>query len=78
GHNGYKVTGPNGNSIFLPAAGCRYGASLASAGDYGLYWSSTPDETSTQTACYLYFNGGGHLVYWHNRRAGLSVRPVSE
>ena len=23
--NGYKVAGPNGNSIFLPAAGYRYG-----------------------------------------------------
>ncbi|MCD8303544.1 MAG: hypothetical protein LUC86_01770, partial [Prevotellaceae bacterium] len=28
GHAGYKVTGPNGNSIFLPAAGWRYGTSL--------------------------------------------------
>lgn len=25
GFNGYKVAGPNGNSIFLPAAGYRYG-----------------------------------------------------
>ncbi len=40
GHSGYKVTGPNGNSIFLPAAGCRYGALLINAGKYGNYWIS--------------------------------------
>lgn len=33
GHNGYKVTGKNGNSIFLPAAGWRYGSSLYYAGE---------------------------------------------
>ena len=26
GVKGYKITGPNGNSIFLPAAGSRNGA----------------------------------------------------
>ncbi|MDE6689885.1 MAG: hypothetical protein K2J86_08430, partial [Prevotella sp.] len=47
GHNGYKVTGPNGNSIFLPAAGWCLGSSLNDAGDDGRYWSSTPDESDT-------------------------------
>lgn len=78
GHNGYKVTGPNGNSIFLPAAGFRYGMSLYYAGDYGNYWSSTPDESNTQGAFYLYFISGRHRVSWDYRYYGLSVRPVSE
>ncbi|MDE5783462.1 MAG: DUF1566 domain-containing protein, partial [Prevotella sp.] len=78
GHNGYKVIGPNGNSIFLPAAGYRYGSSLYYAGDGGDYWSSTPFESNTQDACYLGFDGSGHYVDWNYRNYGRSVRPVSE
>ena len=47
GHEGYKVTGRNGNSIFLPAAGWRNGSSLDNAGEYGRYWSSLPGEDNT-------------------------------
>ncbi len=36
---GYKVTGPNGNSIFLPAAGYRYGDKLYGNGNSGYYAS---------------------------------------
>ncbi len=42
GHNGYKVTGKNGKSIFLPAAGIRYGMVVFDGGNYGDYWSGTP------------------------------------
>ena len=70
---GYKVTGPNGNHIFLPAAGYRYGSSLHGA---GFYWSSTPDESIY--AYYLYFSSGGQYVGWSDRDYGLSVRPVSD
>ena len=70
---GYKVTGPNGNHIFLPAAGYRYGSSLY---DAGFYWSSTPDESFY--AYYLYFSSGGLHVGWSDRDYGLSVRPVSD
>ena len=41
GVKGYNVAGPNGASIFLPAAGYRNGSSLNLAGHYGHYWSST-------------------------------------
>ena len=43
---GYKVTGPNGKSIFLPAAGCRLDGSLYDAGSYGHYWSASLDESN--------------------------------
>ncbi len=36
---GYKVTGPNGNSIFLPAAGYRYGDKVFGNGTAGYYAS---------------------------------------
>ena len=77
GRNGYKVTGPNGNSIFLPAAGWRSGTSLHGAGA-GYYCSSTPDGSYTPRACCLYFNSGLHRVAWACRYNGQSVRPVSD
>ncbi len=40
-HDGYRVTGPTGNSIFLPAAGLRIESERYDVGDYGGYWSST-------------------------------------
>ncbi len=78
GHNGYKVTGPNGNSIFLPAAGWRYGASLLGAGGYGNYWSAPPYGDGADRACSLVFSGDAFHRGWGYRVAGLSVRPVSE
>ena len=78
GHNGYKVTGPNGNSIFLPAAGWRYVSSLNNAGDSGLYWSSTPGGSGTLDSYGLLFFSGGRNVDWSLRYGGQSVRPVSD
>ena len=74
-----KVTGPNGNSIFLPAAGYRDGSSLYGAGSIGYYWSSTPDEGSDYRAYILFFYGGDHSMYcYYFRSSGSSVRPVLE
>jgi len=75
GHNGYKVTGPNSQSIFLPAAGWRLRADEDRVGSYGYYWSSTPYESF---ACSLFFLADGHGEYWRSRYYGLSVRPVLE
>lgn len=46
---GYWVIGPNGKSIFLPAAGARTKRWCLSAGGYGFYWSS-----STSGPCRAY------------------------
>ena len=78
GVKGYKITGPNGNSIFLPAAGYRFGSSLNGAGERGRYWSSTPDESGSDSACGLYFSSGSQSVDWGFRDYGRSVRPVSD
>ena len=68
----------NGKSIFLSAAGWRYGSSLYSAGEYGNYWCSTPTESSTDSAYALDFNSGRCSSHWSVRNFGQSVRPVSE
>ena len=41
GVKGHLVTGPNGNAMFLPAAGNRWHESLVGAGSYGYDWSRT-------------------------------------
>ena len=80
GHKGYKVTSKqNGQSIFLPAAGFRYGADEDDVGSCGNYWSSKPDESSNSHLAYhLYFYEGSHRVNWNPRFRGHSVRPVLE
>ena len=78
GERGYKVTGPNGNSIFLPAAGWRRSTSLFYRWLSGSYWSATPDESSTFNAYYLYFDEDDRSTSRGYRYEGHSVRPVSE
>ena len=78
GVNGYEVTGPNGNSIFLPAAGFCDGSSRYRIGEYGNYWSSTPGGSYTDYAYDLYFYSGYLSVFWFNRYRGYTVRPVSD
>ena len=76
--NGCEVTGTNGNSIFLPAAGYRDGSSLSGAGSYGRYWSSSPSSSSTNFAYDLYFLSSSVYRDYDFRYFGLCVRPVSE
>ena len=66
----------NGNSIFLPAAGCRDYDDLNFAGDSGDYWSSslcTGDPSGAWNVGFYsgYVDGDGY-----GRCYGLSVRPV--
>ena len=78
GVNGYKVIGPSGASIFLPAAGYGYGSSLSNAGGYGFYWSSTLSTLGDDNAYSLYFDGGKHVLSRNYLAYGQSVRPVLE
>ena len=74
---GYRVTSKsNGNSIFLPAAGYRYGRSLYSAGSYGYYWSSSLDTDRLDYAYELYIYSDDVSRNYYRRYSGCSVRPV--
>ena len=77
GVNGRKITSKsNGNSIFLPAAGYRYGTSLNDAGSAGYYLSSSLYPSGSSRTYYL----GFHSDYWSwgngGRNYGRSVRAV--
>ena len=86
GVKGYKVTGPNGNSIFLPAAGSCCGSSINYlAGSYGEYWnsygpyeSSHPDGNTYYLAYGFDFNSDRHSMDTDHLYYGKSVRPVGE
>ena len=77
GVNGRLFTGPNGNSVFLPAAGRRYVSELYYAGSYGHYWSSSLCTDYPYDAWYLDFRSGNYVMnYNYYRYSGHSVRPV--
>ena len=77
GVNGYKITGSNGNSIFLPAAGYRGGGSLNDEGSDGYYWSSSLRGDYSGYGRSLHFYSGSFDPWSYGRRYyGQSVRPV--
>ncbi len=74
---GCIVTGPNGNSIFLPAAGLKSGRTLYSDGVYGSYWSSSLCEDYSRTAYGLTFKASDYDCEGAGfREDGYTVRPV--
>ena len=73
--NGCKVTGPNGESITLPAAGNRNcSGEVFLVGWCGFYWSSSPIDSDN--AWYLYFNEREVYMNSSDRCGGRSVRLV--
>ena len=62
-------------AVFLPAAGNRDGTAVINVGDFGRYWSSTPNNE--YVACSVHFSSY-HLgaTYYYPRSYGFSVRPV--
>ena len=77
GVNGYKVTSNiNGNSIFLPAAGNRHNNGLASANQYGFYWSSSLALANCRYAGCLQFNASKIERLNLIRNDGRPVRAV--
>ena len=77
GTNGYKVIGPNGNSIFLPASGGIGVDNLNGEDSQAYYWSSSICSEFQSNAYSLCFSSNS--VENHNnlfRCLGHSIRPV--
>ena len=80
GVTGYKVIGPNGNSIFLPAAGYKI-SSTPQESTYGSFWGSTPagGTIGAYALNYEVFDSSLYFeVGWFGREWGRSVRPVTD
>lgn len=73
---GRLLTGRNGNSLFLPAAGYRYGSLLNDAGEYGDYWSSMLLTDGPNDAWLFSFDSDYQGMNTVNRLNGFSVRAV--
>ena len=80
--NGVKggfAIGPNGNSIFIPFAGCRVDSYLGDEGYRGCLWSGTRGESFGTGEGYVFCDWSNAL--WggeYARTVGCSVRPVSD
>jgi hypothetical protein len=77
GVEGYRVTGKNGNSIFLAASGGRIGTKLHYQVSGGDFWSGTLSG-NTDEAYYMWFYGGRQAVEDLPRHYGFAIRPVTE
>ena len=79
GVSGRLFTGPNGNTLFLPAAGHRWYDFLSYPGTFCSAWSRTLSPNYSNLARCLYFDSG--YVGWNGgysnaRDNGFSVRAV--
>lgn len=76
---GYRITGPNGKSIFLPAAGDSLASPENRKDSYGEYWSSSVyeiDDSYQGTAYYLVFDKDERKIQKFRRDNARSVRAV--
>ncbi len=76
GINGYRVTGPNGKSIFLPAAGSINGSAFYDVGKDGNYYSSQVD--GNRDMWFLLLRPDSFVCGTYVRFGGRSIRPVHD
>ena len=79
GVKGMLFIGNNGESIFLPAAGCKGETKVYGLYSEGYYWLRSIDDYYPHLAWRLYFSKEtGCKYYVDNRCYGFSIRPVRE
>lgn len=74
---GYKFTGPNGNSIFLPAAGTRTQGNVSGEGLNGYYLSGSINATDNRFAMAYSFDQNVARRTSTPIYQALAIRPVS-
>lgn len=88
---GFKITGPSGNSIFLPAAGYKEDDVIKGKGEEGYYWGSSsyrPSWTSSSSSHRFQLTPGGSslrvkggridVITNYHVHLGYSVRAVCD
>lgn len=82
---GVKITGPNGNAIFIPAAGAREGFEQDAIGEEVCLWSGASDQTDSNNGIGAFSiavgmpefgQGIDREFYAEDRHLGMSIRPV--
>ena len=77
GINGYKVTGPNGNTIFMPASGFNQNGLYDVNKEYYYSTSTSSSKSEEWVGC---DNGDTHtriiIIDWP-KQSGVSIRPVT-
>ena len=71
----------SGDSIFLPASGCRFfsDGTLAGTGSNGFFWSNTLHESNESAIYYLNLIGSDAATTFASGRSdGYSIRCVAE
>lgn len=77
GVRGGKLVGPNGNSIFLPAAGAYNFTGLNECDSSGSYWTGTQYAFDKKRAYGFWVYNEEVDYFGANRYLGFSVRPVT-
>ena len=71
----YQFTGPNGNSIVMPASGEKYGTDFST--DYFCYWSADLTNSRSNTAWAIEYSSSSSVEFSGNGRyQGYAIRPV--
>lgn len=80
---GLLITGPNGNSIFLPANGQKYDYDVEGAKVEGYYWTTVLDDWfgfDMQAYCISFANHSDGVTSFscsmNFRELGMGIRPV--
>ena len=81
GMNGFQVKGPNGKSIFLPAAGFLNGQELEAYDGRGYYFASQLEDVDLVNGMIIGKWSGDYVLHSSSfifRQSGLTIRPVSD
>ena len=73
---GYLITGPNGNSMFLPASGGRGDGNIYESGSCGFYWLNSVYTSDTQFAWGFLLDSDSFSETSYYRMYGQTIRPV--
>lgn len=74
---GLVFTASNGNEMFFPASGYSDGTVVDYVGDYGYYWSATPDD-EIYAWSFGFYSCGASMGRINGRDYGHAVRLVSD